>query len=348
MKQSRWADRIPAQMGSDLPITADRKTRLISAIKSFSDCKVLVIGDLMLDVFILGDVRRISPEAPVPVVEVIEETKRLGGAANVVHNLASLGATTRAAGLIGSDNAGEDLLRLFQEKSIPVSGIVVDKSRSTSLKTRIIARNQQVVRYDRESNCPPSAKSAARLIEFIRESLPQTDVVIVSDYAKGVVCAPLLDELRSLTGGKIPVVVDPKVQNFKLYRSFTIVTPNHHEAGQLSGISIVDEESLNAAGMKLLRRLACENLLITRGKDGMSIFRNSDKPVHIRPTLARHVFDVTGAGDTVAAVLALGTAAGLSIIDACILANCAAGIVVGELGTAAVTGIELLDALNRI
>lgn len=334
-------------MGSDLSITADQKTRLISAIKSFSDYRVLVIGDLMLDVFILGDVRRISPEAPVPVVEVIEETKRLGGAANVVHNLASLGAKTRAAGLIGSDSAGEDLLRLFREKSIPVSGIVMEKGRSTSMKTRVIARNQQVVRYDRESNCPPSATSTARLIEFIRESLPQTDVVIISDYAKGVVCAPLLDELRSLAAGKVPVVVDPKIRNFKLYRSFTVVTPNHHEAGKMSGIPIVDEESLNAAGKKLLRMLACENLLITRGKDGMSIFRNGGKSVPI-PTLARHVFDVTGAGDTVAAVLALGTAAGLSIVDACILANCAAGIVVGELGTAAVDGAQLLEALNKI
>jgi D-beta-D-heptose 7-phosphate kinase/D-beta-D-heptose 1-phosphate adenosyltransferase len=238
-------------------------------------------------------------------------------------------------------------LRLFQEKSIPTSGIVEEEGRSTSMKTRVIARNQQVVRFDRESNCPPSADSAARLFEFIRDILPQIDVVIVSDYAKGVVCAPLLDELRDLTSGKIPVVVDPKIQNFKLYRSFTIVTPNHHEAGRMSGIPIVDEESLNVAGRQLLRRLACKNLLITRGRDGMSIFRNGGKAVHI-PTLARHVYDVTGAGDTVAAVLALGTAAGLSIIDAGLLANCAAGIVVGEVGTAAVTDAQLRDAVDKM
>jgi D-glycero-beta-D-manno-heptose-7-phosphate kinase len=345
MKQSRWADRIPAQMGNNLPITADKKTCLISAIKSFSNYRVLVIGDLMLDVFIWGDVRRISPEAPVPVVEVLKETKCLGGAANVVHNLASLGARPHPVGLIGTDSAGGELLRLFREKSVPVSGIVEEKDRPTSMKTRVIARNQQVVRYDHESSCPPAANSEARLIEFIRESMPQIDVVIVSDYAKGVVCASLLDELRSLTAGKIPVVVDPKIQNFKLYRSFTIVTPNHHEAGHMSGIPIVDEESLDTAGRKLLRMLACENLLITRGKDGMSIFRNGGKAIHI-PTLARHVFDVTGAGDTVAAVLALGTAAGLSMIDACMLANYAAGIVVGEVGTAAVSDVQLLDALN--
>lgn len=334
-------------MGNDPPISADRKTRLLSAINSFSGYRVLVVGDLMLDVFVWGDVRRISPEAPVPVVEVISETKRLGGAANVVHNLASLGAAPSSAGLIGSDTAGEELLRLFREKSIPTSGIVEEEGRSTSLKTRVIARNQQVVRFDRESNCPPSADSAARLFEFIRDILPQIDVVIVSDYAKGVVCAPLLDELRDLTSGKIPVVVDPKIQNFKLYRSFTIVTPNHHEAGRMSGIPIVDEESLNVAGRQLLRRLACKNLLITRGRDGMSIFRNGGKAVHI-PTLARHVYDVTGAGDTVAAVLALGTAAGLSIIDAGLLANCAAGIVVGEVGTAAVTDAQLRDAVDKM
>jgi D-glycero-beta-D-manno-heptose-7-phosphate kinase len=333
-------------MGNDLPITADKKARLISAIKSFSNYRVLVIGDLMLDVFIWGDVRRISPEAPVPVVEVLKETKCLGGAANVVHNLASLGARPYPVGLIGADSAGGELLRLFHEHSVPVSGIVEERGRPTSMKTRVIARNQQVVRYDHESSCPPVANSEARLIEFIRESLPQIDVVIVSDYAKGVVCASLLDELRSLTAGKIPVVVDPKIQNFELYRSFTIVTPNHHEAGQMSGIPIVDEESLNTVGGKLLHMLACENLLITRGKDGMSIFRNGGKAVHI-PTLARHVYDVTGAGDTVAAVLALGTAAGLPMVDACILANYAAGIVVGEVGTAAVSGTQLLEALNN-
>ncbi len=328
-------------------ITPGRKTRLIEAIERFSHCRVMVIGDLMLDVFIWGEVRRISPEAPVPVVEVTRETRRLGGSANVAHNLASLGGIPHVAGLIGEDAAGAKILELFSEKSVSTAGIIEEKGRPSSVKTRIIARNQQVVRYDRESRHSPDRKSLERLIDFIGNTLPHTDVVIVSDYAKGVVCARLIDELRTLTSGKTPVVVDPKVQNFDLYRSFTTVTPNHHEAALISGIPIVDEESLHAAGGKLLRKLGCENLLITRGKEGMSIFRNGDKAYPI-PTLARQVYDVTGAGDTVAAVLALGAAAGLSIIDASILANLAAGIVVGEVGTAAVSAGILTAALEKM
>lgn len=333
-------------MASAFPIGPEQKARLVSAVRDFPRRRALVIGDLMLDVFIWGDVRRISPEAPVPVVEVRGKTLCLGGAANVAHNLASLGARPLVAGLVGEDGAGGELTALFEEKSIPVSGIVREKGRPTSVKTRIIARNQQVVRYDHESRRPSAPRSIAEMIEFIEKSLSEADVVVVSDYAKGVVCAPLADRLRSLAAGKIPVVVDPKIENFALYRSFTTVTPNHHEAAQMAGVEIVDEESLNLAGRKLLRSLRCENLLITRGGDGMSIFRNGGRAVHI-PTLARQVFDVTGAGDTVAAVLALGTAAGLSIADASILANFAAGIVVAEVGTAAVSPERLLETLEK-
>lgn len=347
MKQNRSTDGLSASMESTLRITAEQRARLRSAVSRFPSFKVLVIGDLMLDVFIWGEVRRISPEAPVPVVEVHRETRCLGGTANVVHNLAALGAEARPAGVVGGDAAGKELLHLFEDKAIPVSGIIEDPGRPTSVKTRIIARNQQVVRYDRESSCQLGSETAGRLIRFMRDTLPGIDVVVLSDYAKGVVCPAVVDELRSLASGKVPVVVDPKIDNFKLYRSFTIVTPNHHEAARMSGIPIVDEESLNAAGRKLLKKLECDNLLITRGKDGMSIYRNGGKAVHI-PTLARQVYDVTGAGDTVAAVLALGTAAGLSVVDASILANCAAGIVVAEVGTAAVSPGQLLDVLEKI
>jgi len=331
-------------MGNDFLLNAERKARLDSAIRKFPGLTALVIGDLMLDVFIWGEVRRISPEAPVPVVEVSEQTKRLGGAANVAHNLATLGARVLPAGLVGDDSAGMELIDLFRQKSISSLGIIEETGRSTSVKTRVIARNQQVVRYDLESRRAPASDCADSLNKFIRESLAEADVVVVSDYAKGVVSAPVLDELRRLCG-KVPVVVDPKVENIEFYRRFTIVTPNHHEAARMSGIPIENEESLNAAGFELLRRLECENLLITRGKDGMSIFRNSGQVEHI-PTLARQVYDVTGAGDTVAAVLALGTAAGLSIVDASILANFAAGIVVAELGTAVVSAEQLARAVN--
>lgn len=333
-------------MMDSLLTSPDQKARLRSAVEIFSRYNVLVIGDLMLDVFIWGDVRRISPEAPVPVVEVQKETRCLGGAANVVKNLAALGAMPHPLGLIGDDAAGREVLRLFSEDSVSLSGIVEERNRLTSVKTRVIARNQQVVRYDHESRHVPDPGSLQRMVRFLKETFPRIDVVVVSDYAKGVVCPQLIEELRSLSTG-IPVIADPKIQNFKLYRSFTVVTPNHHEAEQLAGIPIEDEESLNAVGRKLLRKLECENLVITRGKEGMSIFRNGGSAFHI-PTLARQVYDVTGAGDTVAAVLALATAAGLSIFDASFLANLAAGIVVAEVGTTAVTADRLLDALEKI
>ncbi len=247
------------------PHYAERQARLVPPSRSFRP-EGQVIGALMLIFSSGGEVRRISPEAPVPVVEVHRQTKCLGGAANVVHNLASLGATPLTAGLIGDDAAGAELVGLFRDKSVPVAGIIEEKGRPTSVKTRIIARNQQVVRYDLESRRPPGPESAGRLMRFIRESLSGSDVVVISDYAKGVVCAPMVDELRTICAGKVPVVVDPKIENFKLYRKFTIVTPNHHEAARMSGISIDDERGLNAAGRKLLRKLECENLLITRAR----------------------------------------------------------------------------------
>ncbi len=335
-------------MPSDFSITAERRARLASAVEKFSGLKVLLVGDLMLDVYIWGEVRRISPEAPVPVVEVVRETSSLGGAANVAHNLASLGATALTTGLIGDDDAGRRIVELFEQSSISTSGLVEEKGRPTSVKTRIMAQNQQVVRYDRETSAPSRPDSTARIVKFLRENLDGAGVAVLSDYAKGVVNSQLVGKIRSITGkAAIPVIVDPKIQNFKLYHSFWMVTPNHHEAAWLSGIPIVDEESLNAAGIELFRRLECENLLITRGKDGMSIFRNKEKAVHI-PTLARQVYDVTGAGDTVAAVLALGTAAGLSVVDASILANCAAGLVVARQGTAAVSAAQLMEALGML
>lgn len=334
-------------MGIEFPLAAECRTNLCAAIRKFPAIRVLVIGDLMLDVYIWGEVRRISPEAPVPVVEVLKQTKCPGGAANVVRNVATLGASVCPVGLIGDDADGSELLRLLRKGSTRDSGIVVEKGRPTSVKTRIIARTQQVVRYDLESRGPAASESTARLMEFVEQVLPEIDVVILSDYAKGVVSAPLADKLRGLCSGRVPVVVDPKVENLKLYSRFFIVTPNHHEAARMSGIPIESEVSLNSAGSELLARLECENLLITRGKDGMSIFQPGGKAYHI-PTLARQVFDVTGAGDTVAAVLALGSAAGLSVVDASILANIAAGIVVGEVGAAAVTPAQLLDAVNCV
>jgi D-glycero-beta-D-manno-heptose-7-phosphate kinase len=323
------------------------RARLRTAVKSFPDCRVLVIGDLMLDIFVWGEVRRISPEAPVPVVEVRGETRHPGGAANVVHNVASLGGRVAAGGVIGADAAGNELTELLLEKSVPAEGMVVAPDRPTTVKTRVIAQNQQVVRFDRENDRPLDPDSIRRLLSFIEANLSGCQVAVVSDYAKGVVCEPLLDGLRELAGrANVPVIVDPKVQHASLYRRFTVVTPNHHEAAQMAGIPIRDEPTLLTAGRRLLERLECRDLLITRGKDGMILFSGGADPVPI-PTVAKQVYDVTGAGDTVAAVLALGIAAGLSTLEACILANLAAGIVVGEVGTAAVTSAQLLSAVEE-
>jgi D-beta-D-heptose 7-phosphate kinase/D-beta-D-heptose 1-phosphate adenosyltransferase len=301
----------------------------------------------MLDSFIWGEVSRISPEAPVPVVEVREESQLLGGSANVAHNVASLGGKAMVAGVIGGDHAGRHLLRLFEEISVSAAGLVCEDDRPTTVKTRIIARHQQVVRFDREWHVPLREDSFIRIVSHIKENLPNLDGIIVSDYAKGVITREFLDELRHMiSGSKVPVVVDPKVQHADYYRSFTMVTPNNHEAWQMSGIEIKDEETLIRAGKSLLHQLECESVLITRGKDGMSLFQRDGQIVHI-PTVAQRVFDVTGAGDTVIAAVTLGIVAGLSQEEAAILANLAAGIVVGEVGTAAVSSDQLLTVFQN-
>jgi D-glycero-beta-D-manno-heptose-7-phosphate kinase len=330
-----------------MKLSPKRKRRLLEAVSRFPACRVLVVGDLMLDSFIWGEVTRISPEAPVPVVVVREESHLLGGSANVVHNVATLGGQALVAGSIGNDLAGHELTKLFEQISVPTGGLVYEDGRPTTVKTRIIARHQQVVRYDRERRGPLRQETTESLISFIRDNLPHLGGIIVSDYAKGVVTRDFLDTLRLLVAGSsLPVVVDPKVQHADLYRSFTMITPNNHEASQMSGIEIADEETLVRAGKSLLRQLACESVLITRGKDGMSLFHYDGKMVHI-PTVAQRVFDVTGAGDTVIAAVTLGIVAGLSREEAALLANLAAGIVVGEVGTAAVSSTQLLAVIQN-
>jgi D-glycero-beta-D-manno-heptose-7-phosphate kinase len=329
-------------------LSVEEKKRLVDAISRFSQCRVLVVGDLMLDTFIWGDVRRISPEAPVPVVEVQEETQLLGGSANVVHNVASLGGKVSVSGVIGDDAPGRDLMKLFGRIAVPVDGLVVDRERPTTIKTRIIAQNQQVVRFDREQRRPLSKEVLDRVLNYIGGSLPQIDCIIVSDYAKGVVNMDFMDSLRSLmSASRVPVIVDPKVPHTRLYRCATMITPNHLEAARMAGMEILDEDSLISAGKSLLDQLECETVLITRGREGMSLFERSGRMAHI-PTVARRVFDVTGAGDTVIATIALGIVAGLSAVDAAILANLAAGIVVGEVGTAAVSSEQLLSTIENI
>lgn len=319
--------------------------RFSKAVDRFAGRRVVVAGDLMLDRYVWGSVERISPEAPVPIVRVMRETVHLGGAANVVGNLARLGAKVSVIGAIGRDEAGSVLLTELRKTGAECGGIVVSDRRPTTIKTRVIAQHQQVVRFDREDAGELSDGSRRRLLDGLMERAPEADAVVVSDYSKGVVSRDLLARVvaRARRAG-IPVSVDPKVGHFPWYRGVTIVTPNTAEASAGAGIPIRGEESLLAAGGRLLRILRSDSVLITRGEHGMSLFEADGRITHI-PTAAQEVFDVTGAGDTVIAVLTLALAAGVSLVDAARLSNAAAGVVVGEVGAVSVSPESLREAI---
>jgi D-glycero-beta-D-manno-heptose-7-phosphate kinase len=322
--------------------------RLIDAVHAFASHKILVVGDLMLDRFIWGAVSRISPEAPVPVVEIKTETACLGGAANVAVNVRSLGGCPIPFGVLGNDTEGEQVQAEFRGMGSPLRGLVFEKHRSTSVKTRVIAIHQQICRTDRESKAPISASTQTRIVSSFRAALPRAEAVIVSDYAKGLVTHSLLREILPLArdAGKI-VCVDPKVKDLAMYHPATVITPNTLEAERASGISITNDRELFRAGRRILKRTRSEHLLITRGEAGMALF-DGKAPVIQIPTVAREVFDVTGAGDTVISTLALGLSAGLSILEAAVLSNLAAGIVVGKLGTASATPDELISLVRAM
>jgi D-glycero-beta-D-manno-heptose-7-phosphate kinase len=315
-------------------------------LKRFSRSSVLVVGDIMLDHFIWGKVSRISPEAPVPVVDIDHESLMLGGAANVLNNIRSLGGTAHLCGVIGHDEMGRRVVHELRELGVETSGVVVEEQRPTTVKTRVVAHSQQVVRFDREDRGQISRSTERLILRYALEKADGLGGIIVSDYSKGVVTKSLVRDLvRFAEGRGIPVAVDPKVGHFDYYKGATVVTPNNLEASQVSGIEIKDEDSLHAAGRKLLDRLKGRGVLITRGEHGMSLFEHGKNPVHI-PTVAKEVYDVTGAGDTVIAVFTLALAAGASMTEAAFIANHAAGIVVGEVGTATVGIGELKNALK--
>ena len=319
--------------------------QLQKVVQQFSDQPILVVGDLMLDRYVWGRVERISPEAPVPVVEVVKETVHLGGAANVAYNLAVLKARPLLVGVVGSDEAGDRLVEELHRQEISSEGIVRDKGRSTTIKTRIIAHNQQVCRTDREDKTPLSQGTVDQMRSAYQPLLEQAKGIIISDYAKGACSEALVvDLIQEARQAKKFLAVDPKSGDFSVYRGASIVTPNKKEAVRASGVEIVDEASFIQAGEKLLEVTASDYLLITRGEEGMTLFEVKEHS-HI-PTVAREVFDVSGAGDTVIASLTLAVAAGASIRDAAILANHAAGVAVGKLGTAAATGEEILSSIG--
>jgi len=321
--------------------------RALEIIGNFSRAKVLVVGDIMLDHFIWGKVSRISPEAPVPVVEVQSDNLMLGGCANVLNNIFSLGGTVYVTGVIGPDSMGERLLGELYKRRIDTDGIIVEADRPTTLKTRIVAHSQQVVRFDRESRWPIKSNSVEKIIGYIKRVKSKLGAVIISDYNKGVITKPLLDGIREVISRKgIPVCVDPKQNDFSLYQGFDIITPNHYEAGRAAGIEIMDMHDVMKIGRMLLDRFNFKALLITRGEEGMNLFEKDGKTICTTfPAEAREVFDVTGAGDTVIGVFALCIASGATFKEAAALANYAAGIVVGKVGTASISQDELRDVL---
>ena len=315
-------------------------------IQRFPQASVLVIGDLILDHYIWGRVSRISPEAPVPVVHVESESMRLGGAANVFNNILALGGKADICGMIGSDEAGRLLLKELGAKRAGRGGIVTDTDRPTIKKSRVIAHNQQVVRYDVERKGEIKPQLQKRILRYVESRLRELTCLVVSDYAKGVVTAGIMADLVRLAAlRKVPVIVDPKVEHFGFYKGVTVITPNHLEATQAAGLHGEGDQTIQEAGETIRQRLGCQSVLITRGEKGMSLFEGHNEAWHI-PAKARQVYDVTGAGDTVVGTLALALSAGASMREAATLANHAAGIVVGMVGTATVTTKQLAEALG--
>lgn len=324
------------------------KTKLKSIIQKFPRAKVLVIGDLILDEFIWGKVERISPEAPVPVVVVSSESFMPGGASNVANNIASLGGNSVICGVIGEDKGGHILVEELKKKAVDVSGIVIDGQRPTTVKARIIAHHQQVVRVDREKMASIDDNLLEQLVSFIRRMIDKVDALIIEDYGKGVITPRFLAEIVPLAKKhKKIITVDPKVSHFSYYQGVTCITPNEKEAQGGSGINIESDEDINKAGKKMLKELSLESVLITLGENGMRLFEKSGAVTHI-PTVAQEVFDVSGAGDTVIAAFTLALASGATKQEAAYISNFAAGIVVSKVGTAVVTKEELLERILSI
>jgi D-beta-D-heptose 7-phosphate kinase/D-beta-D-heptose 1-phosphate adenosyltransferase len=321
------------------------KTRAVEILQNLRDRYVLVLGDVMLDEFVWGDVTRISPEAPVPVVDVRRESMHLGGAANVLANLVALGAHGSVVGVVGKDAAGRRLQTGLSELGIQDQYLLVDESRPSTTKTRIIAHSQLVVRADRESRSPVTGKLEEKIVSCLKDALQHADAFVVSDYDKGVVTPSILREILPIAYDQVPVLIDPKLRNFNSYRPATLVTPNHLEALRMSDSEDHSDDGSHHAAKVIREKLGCDAVLITRGDRGMMLLEGDGQPVYVE-TAAREVYDVTGAGDTVIAALAGALASGATMIEAASFANHAAGIVVGKVGTATATAEELLASFT--
>lgn len=326
---------------------------LLSILDRFPGTPMLVVGDLILDHYIWGKVRRISPEAPVVVVELQEENKRPGGAGNVASNLSSLGANAEIVGVIGNDQHGAELLSALTGSGVQCSGLVTDPARPTTVKTRVIAHSQQVVRVDRELTKPVSDPVSVEIVTGVNNRLASVKGMVVSDYGKGAVQESLFRQIRQwklqgrVGGGVLPVVVDPKAPNFSMYAGATVIKPNRGEAEEAAGETINNRQDAAMVAERLLRTWGCEQVLVTLGEDGM-VLVSADGPRTLATeidTVAREVYDVSGAGDTVSAVFSLALAVGATAEQAARIANVAAGIVVAEVGTVAVSLDQLRSAI---
>ncbi len=323
-------------------------SRALGYIERFPACRLLVVGDIMLDEYVWGNVGRISPEAPVPVVAVTRDTRALGGAGNVAVNAASLRARVRLAGLVGADPAGREIARLLRAHRIAADGLVADVDGPTTVKTRVIAHHQQVVRVDREKREPPSESTRDALIRKVRAAVGEVDGVVLSDYRKGALSPAVVEETVAAARKRgVFVAVDPKERDFAYYRGCTLITPNKAEAeAALGGTELAGDLEIWRGAKALIRRSGAAAILITRGEEGMSLVERGKTSFFHIPARARQVFDVTGAGDTVIGTLAVGMGVGAPLRDAALLANAAASVVVGEVGTAPITAEKLVRALK--
>ena len=323
------------------------KQKLLKILEQFKNKKILVIGDIMLDKYIWGDVSRISPEAPVQVVNVLKEDYAPGGAANVASNASALNADVLMVGIAGNDEARDVLLKELKERGINTDGIFIDKAKPTTQKVRIVGRGQQLLRVDYEKKDHVHKNIERSMITFLEKITKEVDVIVISDYAKGVITTEICIRLAKISKehGKV-IIVDPKPNHLDLYSNVDLITPNSAEASEMAGMDDGSDEAILEIGSKLLKYLNT-NVLITRGEKGMSLFEKDGSTTHI-PSKAKEVYSLIGAGDTVVAVMALAMASGASLKDSALLANIAAGIKVGKIGTASVSLEEIKNGIESL
>jgi rfaE bifunctional protein kinase chain/domain len=319
---------------------------LIRIIEQFKNKKIIVLGDVMLDKYIWGEVSRISPEAPVQVVNVIKESHAPGGAANVANNIAALNAKSLMVGIVGNDKTKDELSNELKKRNIDVSGLISDENKRTIRKVRVFGRSQQLLRFDYEKKGYVDSKTENNIFDFISKKIDEIDAIIISDYAKGAITKSLMEKLIALCKEKNKIIiVDPKPEHKDFYKNATLISPNHKEAYEMIGLEEESDADTEKIGAQLLKELN-SNVLVTKGEKGMSLFEKNGKITNI-PTFAKEVYDIIGAGDTSVATLTLALASGASFEEAAIIANHAAGITVGKIGTSTISIEELKKSIEN-